>query len=158
MDRAASDLDAGFDGLALGVKTAERRQQGRMDIEHLVFIMGNEITAQETHEAGQADDVGLIRFDGVEDVFFKSFFRVEGFAVGQNDRYAPFLSPVHDRCAGDIADQGLDFRIDFAIFDGIVKGDGIGAAARCENDHFLLSHGIRLPARLRVRRNRRLCR
>ena len=158
MDRAASNLDAGFDGLALGVEAAERRQQGRMDIEHLVFIMGNEITAQETHEAGQADDVGLIRFDGVEDVFFKSFFRVEGFAVGQNDRYAPFLSPVHDRCAGDIADQGLDFRIDFAIFDGIVEGDGIGAAARCENDHFLLSHGIRLPARLRVRRNRRLCR
>ena len=158
MDRAAGNLDTGFDGLALGVETAERRQQGRMDVEHLVFIMGNEVTAQEAHEAGQADDVGLIRFNGVEDIFFKGLFRVEGLAVGQNDRYAPLLSAVHDRCARDIADQGLDFRIDRAGFDGIVEGDGIGAAARCENDHLLLSHGIRLPARLRVRRNRRLCR
>ena len=137
---AAGNFYARFQSLALGVQAAEGRQQCRMDIDDFMFVAGNEIAAEKPHKPGQADDVGLIRRNLVEDKLFKLRLGAKLLAVCQDNRHTPFPGPVHDRRAGNIADQRLDFGINGADFHGVMQGDGIGAAARSKDDHALLSH------------------
>jgi len=57
--RATVEGDARLQGLLMGVQPLERRQQGRMDIEHLVTKALAEIRRQDPHESGQDHDIGL---------------------------------------------------------------------------------------------------
>src|SRR2546428_12712186 len=55
MDRAAGDLDAGGDRIALGVRPGERRQARRMDVDDPVRELADERTRDQAHEAREED-------------------------------------------------------------------------------------------------------
>ena len=56
MDGRAGDLDAVLERLLLGVDAGKRRQQRRVDVEHRVGKRLEQLGADQTHEAGEADE------------------------------------------------------------------------------------------------------
>ena len=55
VDRHAGDLDAGVEGVADGVGSSKRREQGRVGVEDSVREAGHRFWAENAHESGQDD-------------------------------------------------------------------------------------------------------
>src|ERR1700675_1226319 len=60
MHRASRDLDAKSKSLLLCLKTWERRQQGRMDVQNLLRKLLHEPWREQAHVARQADEIDFI--------------------------------------------------------------------------------------------------
>lgn len=60
MNGAASDANAGLQGLSLGVDALEGGQERRMDVEHATAPQPRQLRRQDAHEAGQADQLDAV--------------------------------------------------------------------------------------------------
>ena len=85
MHRAAGNLNSRFYCLSLGVEAAEAGQESRVNVDDFMFVMGNKLAAQKTHEAGQAQEVCFIRRNGVENELFKGILANELLAVSDDE-------------------------------------------------------------------------
>src|SRR5436309_16074083 len=56
MDRAAGDLDAGGDRIALGVRSGECREARRLDVDDPVRELADERTRDQAHETREDDE------------------------------------------------------------------------------------------------------
>src|SRR5437899_12464904 len=75
MDRAAGDLDAGGDRIALGVRSGECREERRMDVDDPVRELADERRRDQAHEAREDDEPDLFV---PKDLYYFAF---EAFAV-----------------------------------------------------------------------------
>jgi hypothetical protein len=59
VDSAASDADAGLQGLLLSVEALEGRKEGRVNVEDAAAPLSDEIGRKNAHEPGQRNQVDL---------------------------------------------------------------------------------------------------
>jgi len=60
MDRAAGELDAVLESLALRLETWKRGQQRWVNVQNAVWKRGHKIRRQQAHVAGEADEIDFV--------------------------------------------------------------------------------------------------
>ncbi len=122
MDGAAGDGAAVLEGLHLRVKTGKCRQQRRMNVQDAIRVGGDEISREQAHVTGQADEIDAVLAEAGDDVgvVFSAWAAAGDEALGGQ---AQLARGGYARSADDVGedDGNLDAR-KAALGDG--AGDG----------------------------------
>jgi len=57
MNRASSDTNSSLEGLAVGMRSLEKGQKGRVDIDQSSSPFANKFSSQNSHESSQANNL-----------------------------------------------------------------------------------------------------
>ena len=106
---------AGVNGTLMRVKSRKERQKCRMNIEDFAFPAGDKRLREDTHEASQYDDRGLIRFDRGSERFLKSFACRISLVVNGNGINAFAPGGVKTFGKGAVGDHRRNFEAEPAL-------------------------------------------
>ena len=90
---------------AMRIEPWVRRQQRRMDIEHLPFVTPDELRSQDAHEAREHDEVGLGCVDGLAQCLVERFTLGVGGVRNDDAGDAVRACDVERRDIGPVADD-----------------------------------------------------
>src|SRR5437762_2126286 len=133
----ASELAARGDCAAMRVKPRERWQQRRVHVDDAAFEAAHEFARQDSHEAGEHDEVRLIRlhFSGERRIKFGALG--EGLVIDDRRRDPVRFRERETCCVGAIADHRRNARRPGFGRAGLDDGLHVGAASG-DQDHDVL--------------------
>ncbi len=146
MDRAAADLDAIGENVAMRMRAGEARQQRRVDVEDAAFVMTYEERRQDAHETGEHDEHHAFFLECSNQRLFEGLAAVILLAVDAERRDAGFLRAFERIGIRLVGEDDADLCMHLSPVDCVDDGLKIRAAARSEDAENLLrflSHGTR---------------
>ena len=137
MDGAASNTAAGFKGAFVGMQAGEGGEDGRVDVDQAVLVMGAEFGREDAHKACEDDQIRLIGIDFLHHGLVESKAAGEVFVVEAVGNDAALGCPSQTGSGFAVAEDGGDAGVGNG---GIDDGLHIAAAAGDkDNDVF---HGV----------------
>jgi hypothetical protein len=130
VDSAAGDFDTVVEGLLLCVESRESGQQGRMNVEDAIRECSDEASREQTHVAGEADEVDSVFAKAGDEVGIvlsarTAFRNVDG--GGQIE----LAGGGNSRSVGNVGEDNGDFSTGESAFpDRFCDSEKVGAAAR----------------------------
>jgi len=128
MDGDAGGEHTSGQRIAHRIRTAERGQQRRMDVDDPIGPPIEERGGQDAHEAGEDDEVSAGRGDGVSEACLpaRTVAPVEEDSVRRDAR---LTGTLERRCVGDVAEDSDEFGSYLATFDRCDERNEVASSA-----------------------------
>src|SRR6266705_5775321 len=142
MDRAAGDLDAGGDRIALGVSPGECREERRMDVDDPVRELADERRRDQAHEAREDDQPDLFVPKDFYEFAFEAFAVLAERAMIHDDRgdVRGFRAFEHRR-PRDVADEDGEVDVQVSPLPRVHEALEVRASPRGEYSDPGSAHG-----------------